>query len=249
EKPAHAAFTSKAGQDNPSFCWTNTAVAGNGTSPVTLAQTIRSICSAEIWAVARAILDASTARSDVRVPSSAKRRASIPVRSRIHSSDVSMRDSNHVFGTTRGGSDEPTPVMVACLVTGPRISDARSSARERGACVAGRADGSSGRGGFDPLHQLRQDVAGPGLEEGGGAGRGEGPDPALPSHRGDHLALEELPEPAAVRHELAGDVLRHRDRRIPYLDPIEDLAHGLDRRPHQLAVEGPRHGEADRTDL
>jgi hypothetical protein len=40
------------------------------------------------------------------------------VRSRIHSSDVSTMLSNQVFGTTRGGSAEPTPVMVAFRVTG-----------------------------------------------------------------------------------------------------------------------------------
>ena len=39
------------------------------------------------------------------------------VRLRIHSSVVSICASNQVLGTRRGGSDEPTPVMVACLLT------------------------------------------------------------------------------------------------------------------------------------
>ncbi len=46
-------------------------------------------------------------------PSSAKWRASMPVRSRIHSSFVSTMDSNHVLGTSFGGRYEPTPVMAA----------------------------------------------------------------------------------------------------------------------------------------
>ena len=88
-------------------------------SPVVVATTIRSTCSGLMPALASAARPASSARSDVTVPSSAKRRDSMPVRSRIHSSEVSTRSSNQLLGTTRGGSAEPTPVMVAFRVTAP----------------------------------------------------------------------------------------------------------------------------------
>ncbi len=71
-----------------------------------------------IAAVSIAAFAASTTRSDVSTSSSTKWRASMPVRSRIHSSEVSTLSSNHVFGTSRGGREDPTPVMVALLVTG-----------------------------------------------------------------------------------------------------------------------------------
>ena len=68
-------------------------------SPVTVAHTIRSTCAPEMPAVSRARVAASTARSEVTTPSSAKWRASMPVRSRIHASVVSTLSSNHEFGT------------------------------------------------------------------------------------------------------------------------------------------------------
>ena len=102
----------------PSFSCAQTAVAGKGVSPVTLATMIRSSWSGAIAAVSIAARAASTTRSDVSTSSSAKWRASIPVRSRIHSSFVSSVSSNHVLGTRRGGSVDPTPLMVALLVTG-----------------------------------------------------------------------------------------------------------------------------------
>ncbi len=45
----------------------------------------------------------SAARSEVVWPSAAKWRRSIPVRERIHSSEVSSVASNSAFGTTRSG--------------------------------------------------------------------------------------------------------------------------------------------------
>ena len=138
--------------------------------------------------------------------------------------------------------------MVACLVTGPRISDARSlSARARRARpprasrrLAAVAEGSIRFISFvrtSPAPASRKVVA-------PAAARARIP----VSHRTGETTWRSRSSRSlsAVRDELARDVLRHRDRRIPYLDPIEGLAHGLDRRPHQLAVEGPRHGEADR---
>ena len=209
EKPAHAACTSKAGQLTPSLRWVHTAVEGKGMSPVVVATTIMSICSGLTPALSSASRPAASARSDVTVPSSANRRDSMPVRSRIHSSDVSIWVSNQVFGTARGGSADPTPVMVAFRVTrrGYRTPEAvagdqtSSQARRgrcyepapkpcaasaaasgdptavalsafRGRCPRGLRRSHGGRSGsrHHPLRELRQDVAGTGLEEDLGAG-------------------------------------------------------------------------------
>ena len=133
EKPAHAACTSKAGQVTPSLRWVHTAVEGKGISPVVVATTIMSICSGLTPALSSASRPAASARSDVTVPSSANRRDSMPVRSRIHSSDVSIWVSNQVFGTARGGSADPTPVMVAFRVTRRGYRTPEAVARDRAA--------------------------------------------------------------------------------------------------------------------
>ncbi len=54
-------------------------------------------------ASASAARAACVARSDVVSPSAAKCRRSIPVRERIHSSDVSSSASNSAFSTIRAG--------------------------------------------------------------------------------------------------------------------------------------------------
>ncbi len=117
EKPAHAAFTSNAGQVIPILRCTQTAVDGIGVSPDRVAQTIRSTCSARMPAASSARLAASTARSDAATSSSAKFRDRMPVRSTIHSSLVSTSDSKYEFGIRLSGRNEPTPAMVACRVT------------------------------------------------------------------------------------------------------------------------------------
>ena len=119
------------GQLMPSFSCTHTAVAGKTVSPVIVATMIMSSCSGETPAASIAARAASTARSDVWVPSSAKCRASMPVRSRIHSSLVSTKVSNQLLGTSRGGSAEPTPAMVAYRVTAPRIPRRRPPRESR----------------------------------------------------------------------------------------------------------------------
>ena len=70
------------------------------------------------------------------MPSSAKRRDSMPVRSRIHSSCVSIWVSNQVFGTARGGSAEPDPRDGRVPCHEARISDPQAVARELGSSQA-----------------------------------------------------------------------------------------------------------------
>ena len=117
EKPAHAAFTSNAGQVMPILRCTQTAVEGIGVSPDRVAQTIRSTCSARMPAASSARFAASTARSDAAMSWSAKFRDRMPVRSTIHSSLVSTSDSKYELGIRLFGRNEPTPAMVACRVT------------------------------------------------------------------------------------------------------------------------------------
>ena len=117
ENPAHAAFTSNAGQVMPIFRCTQTAVDGIGVSPDRVAQTIRSTCSARMPAASSAATAASTARSDAAVSSDAKFLDRMPVLSTIHSSLVSTSDSKYEFGIRLSGRNEPTPAMVACRVT------------------------------------------------------------------------------------------------------------------------------------
>ncbi len=82
---------------------TLTAVAGKVWSGVAVA-TISASMSAPVSPVsARAARAAAMARSEVSSPSAAKWRRSMPVRVRIHSSDVSRVAANSAFSTTRFG--------------------------------------------------------------------------------------------------------------------------------------------------
>jgi hypothetical protein len=102
--PAHAAERSSAGQEPaPSFCWTNTAVAGIGMSGVTVAMRIMSRSLADSSAASRACLAAAVAMSLVTIPSGAMRRCLMPVRSVIHASLVSTIFSRSAFVRTIGG--------------------------------------------------------------------------------------------------------------------------------------------------
>ena len=166
------------GTSRPSLRCIHTAVAGNGVSPVIVAHTIMSSCSAGMPADSSAPRAASTARSEVCTPSSAKWRASMPVRSRIHSSLVSTMASNQLLGTSRGGSAEPTPAMVAYRVTAPRISDrgsrcrrrtcgdgARSRAGERAAAASGEPTATAVASGTTRFASFVSTSPGPGLQE------------------------------------------------------------------------------------
>ena len=73
----------------PSFFWTATAEAGKVWSGVAVASTIMSMSAGVSPALASAAFAASKPRSEVNSPSAATRRSRMPVRCRIHSSDVS----------------------------------------------------------------------------------------------------------------------------------------------------------------
>ena len=79
------------------------AVAGKVRSGVAVA-TITASMSAPVRPVsASAARAAAVARSEVISPSAAKCRRSMPVRVRIHSSEVSRLAANSAFSTTRAG--------------------------------------------------------------------------------------------------------------------------------------------------
>ena len=211
--------------------------------------TIMSSCAAEMPAVSSAIRAASTARSEVTTPSSAKWRASMPVRSRIHSSVVStlrleprVRDE---AGRKRradagdGGVSGHGPEDIGVPRAQPPVSGRR---RPRGSPRRPRS-----RRGVDALHQLREHVAGPGLEEPVVApAAGERADARLPPHGRDHLAPEQLAELAASVDELAGDVLGDRERGVADLDPPEHLEDAA-RPPAASARSGTRPATGSRT--
>ena len=80
------------------------AVDGIVISGVSVQTIIISSCSAVMPAISMACLAAIVHISDVLTPSGAKCRSRIPVRSRIHSSDVSTIFSKSAFVTTLSGT-------------------------------------------------------------------------------------------------------------------------------------------------
>src|SRR5262245_33445796 len=99
----------------PSLSWTTHAVAGNTMSGVTVATTRRSISAGGTPRRSGALRAARTASSLVGVPGSTTWRCSMPVRVRIHSSDVSTIRSKSAFVMTRSGTYVPRAVMRARL--------------------------------------------------------------------------------------------------------------------------------------
>ena len=91
--PEHTAAISNAGTwSRPSRVATSGAVAGQGRSGVVVARITRSAPATPLAAAdLRARPAASTARSPVATPGSTTRRSPMPVRERIHSSEVSRR--------------------------------------------------------------------------------------------------------------------------------------------------------------
>ncbi len=87
----------------PSLSWTRQAVAGKIMSGVIVATMMSSTSVGSRPRRSRASRAARTARSLVAVPGSARRRSRIPVRVRIHSSDVSTIFSRSALVTTRSG--------------------------------------------------------------------------------------------------------------------------------------------------
>jgi hypothetical protein len=80
------------------------AVAGNGWSPVTVAQTTRSSSSGAILASSRAWRAAASANELVTCSGAAMRRSRMPVRWTIHSSDVSTIFSRSKLVSRRSGT-------------------------------------------------------------------------------------------------------------------------------------------------
>ena len=80
-------------------------------SGVTVATTIRSMAEASTPACSRAAVAAGSARSESASLGAATRRSRIPVRSRIHSSEVSTIFAISSFVITRSGTCDPMPVI------------------------------------------------------------------------------------------------------------------------------------------
>ena len=85
------------------MCCTRVAVEGNVWSGVAVAMTIASMSAAFTPAAESARSAARVARSEVSCPSAAMWRCPIPVRARIHSSEVSSRCESSSFVTMRSG--------------------------------------------------------------------------------------------------------------------------------------------------
>ena len=104
-KPEQAALQSKApALRAPSLSCTIVAAAGSRKSGVSVPHTIRSSSSGRTRAISSACWLARRAMSTVAWPSAAKRRAWMPVRWTIHSSEVSRNCSKWLLGTTRSGT-------------------------------------------------------------------------------------------------------------------------------------------------
>src|SRR3954452_4543711 len=111
-KPEHTACTSKAApRFIPSCACTLLAVAGKVWSGVAVASTITSRSLPLIPACSSARRAAPKARSDVSSPSAAIRRSEMPVRCRIHSSEVSSRSASSLLVTIRSGRYPPQPTI------------------------------------------------------------------------------------------------------------------------------------------
>ena len=80
-------------------------------SAVTVATISRSISAALTPACSSAARAAGSEMSESASSSAAKRRSLMPVRVRIHSSDVSTSRASSSFVTTRSGTCVPSPVI------------------------------------------------------------------------------------------------------------------------------------------
>ena len=106
-KPLQAALMSMAGQVAPMSAWIMAAVAGAIRSGDVVARMMKSMSAGVRPASAIALRAASAPRERVVPP---MRRSRIPVRSEIHSSDVSRVSESSSFVTTRSGRPIPQPV-------------------------------------------------------------------------------------------------------------------------------------------
>lgn len=113
-KPVHTAETSKAGTPaRPSRAATSGAVAGQIRSGVVVARTTAPARLSPEESSARR--PASTARSEVAMPGETRCLVRMPVRVRIHSSEVSRWAERSSLVTTCGGTQPPTPASTAVL--------------------------------------------------------------------------------------------------------------------------------------
>src|SRR5262249_44213033 len=119
--PVHAANMSYAAAFvAPSFCCSVQPHDGRMRSGVVVASTIWSMSRASSSAISSARWLAINARSLDASCGAAMRRSRMPVRSTIHSSDVSTSFSRSRFDSTRSGTYMPVPVMVV-----PRMPSGR----------------------------------------------------------------------------------------------------------------------------
>src|SRR5438552_3398310 len=102
-----------------SLSWRTQAVAGKIMSGVTVATMMRSSSSAPTPRLSRASRAAGRASALVGVPGGATWRSRIPVRVRIHSSEVSTIFSRSALVITRAGTWRPTAVMAARIGAEP----------------------------------------------------------------------------------------------------------------------------------
>src|ERR1044072_2774515 len=104
----------------PSFCCSVHAHEGRMRSGVVVARMMWSTSRASTPAISSARWQAINARSLEACPVDAIRRSRMPVRSTIHSSEVSTSFARSAFVSTRSGTYMPVPVIVA-----PRIPSGR----------------------------------------------------------------------------------------------------------------------------
>src|SRR5579875_1280130 len=110
KKPVQAALMSKAGMGRqPRPDWMRQAAAGTIMSGVTVAQIIMSRSAGSSWAASRARRAAARPRLAEVSPAAAMRRSPIPVRERIHSSEVSRLAGKSPLRKDRAGKLLPVP--------------------------------------------------------------------------------------------------------------------------------------------
>src|SRR4029079_18051759 len=194
--------------------WTTQAVAGNSVSGVTVPMMIRSSSSAPMPRFSSAIRAARAASSLVGVPGSAMCRCSMPVRVRIHSSEVSTIRSRSAFVMTRSGTYRPSAVMAALGValfmkdllkrTARRRSRraAAVAASEAFRRLAGRVPGEQrpvAQGGAEDAVT----VPAPRAREGAHGREGEPAGPSQPRHERDVFHQGQMGDAADARVDLA----------------------------------------------
>ena len=120
KNPLHAALKSKPHAFlAPALCPIKLAVDGNSMSGVTVAQMMRSMSMGSSPDFSHSDLTASAPMSEVALLGSFKmRRSSIPVRVRIHSSEVSTIFSKSWLVSLSSGRYPATQVMAAGMISG-----------------------------------------------------------------------------------------------------------------------------------